>query len=262
LKSAFIKVGVLNSARADLVSRAAALGVARARRQPTSWRFMENLRINIDAQRSVSALLLKPTDSAACFVFAHGAGAGMNHPFMDKVARAVFDRHLATLRYQFPSMEARARRPDSPAVAQATVRAAVAAASQHCPNVILMAGGKSFGGRMTSQAQAATPLPNVARLVFFGFPLHAAGRPSTERAAHLFKVTIPMLFLQGGKDKLAELPLIRTVTEKLGATATLHVIDEADHSFHVPRRSGRTDADVINEMTDVVVDWQRKQLMR
>jgi uncharacterized protein len=227
-----------------------------------SGRFMEKLRINIDAQRSVSALLLKPADPLGCFAFAHGAGAGMHHPFMDNVARALFDRRLATLRYQFPSMEARVRRPDSPAVAQATVRAAVAAVGRHCPNVILLAGGKSFGGRMTSQAQAATPLPNVAGLVFFGFPLHAAGKPSTERAPHLFKITIPMLFLQGGKDNLAELPLIRTVAEKLGARATLHVVGEADHSFHVPKRSGRTDTEVIIEMADVVVDWLRKQFMR
>jgi predicted alpha/beta-hydrolase family hydrolase len=127
---------------------------------------------------------------------------------------------------------------------------------------MLIAGGKSFGGRMTSQAQAASPLPNVAGLLFFGFPLHASGKPSTERAAHLFKVTIPMLFLQGDKDKLAELPLIRTVTEKLDARTTLHIIGEADHSFHVPRRSGRTDADVINEVADVVVDWLKKQFVR
>ena len=223
---------------------------------------MENLRINIDAQRAVSALLVKPANPLACFVFAHGAGAGMNHPFMDNAASSLFDRSLATLRYQFPSMEARAKRPDPPAVAQAAVRAAVGAANQHCPNLMLIAGGKSFGGRMTSQAQAALPLPNVAGLVFFGFPLHASGKPSTERAAHLFKVTIPMLFLQGDKDKLAELPLTRTVTEELGARATLHVIGGADHSFHVPKRSGRTDADVINEMADVVVAWLRKQFIR
>jgi uncharacterized protein len=223
---------------------------------------MENLRIDIGPQRSVSALLLKPADPLACLVFAHGAGAGMNHTFMDDMARALFGRRLATLRYQFPSMEARAKRPDPPAVAQATVRAAVAAASQHCPNVMLIAGGKSFGGRMTSQAQAASPLANVVGLVFFGFPLHASGKPSTERAAHLPKVAIPMLFLQGSKDKLAELPLIRTVTEKLGTRATLQVIDEADHSFHVPRRSGRTDADVLSELAHMVVDWLRKQFMR
>jgi predicted alpha/beta-hydrolase family hydrolase len=223
---------------------------------------MENLRIDIAAQHSISALLLKPADPLACFVFAHGAGAGMTHPFMDNVARALFDRRLATLRYQFPSMEARARRPDPPAVAQATVRAAVSAASQHCPNSMLVAGGKSYGGRMTAQAQASSSLANVVGLVFLGFPFHASGKPSTERAAHLFKVTIPMLFVQGGKDKLAELPLMRSVTKKLGARAALHVIDEANHSFHVPKRSGRTDADVINEIADVVVDWLIKQFIR
>ena len=186
----------------------------------------------------------------------------MDHPFMVAVAAELVLRGIATLRYQFPYMERRTRRPDPPQLAQATVRAAVGAASGLLAELPLVAGGKSFGGRMTSQAQAATPLPNVAGHVFFGFPLHAAGKPSTERAAHLFKVTIPMLFLQGGKDRLAELPLIRIITEKLGARATLHVVDEADHSFHVPRRSGRTDADVINEMADVIVDWLRKQFIR
>jgi uncharacterized protein len=223
---------------------------------------MESLRINVDAQRSVSALLLKQIYPVACFVFSHGAVAGMNHPFMDNVARALFDRRLATLRYQFPSMEAGAKRPDPPAVAQATVRAAVDAAGQRCPDMMLIAGGKSFGGRMTSAAQAASALPNVGGLVFFGFPLHASGKPSTERAAHLFEISIPMLFLQGGKDKLAELSLIRTVTEKLDSRATLHVIDEADHSFHVPKRSGRTDKDVIDETADVVADWLTERATR
>jgi len=217
---------------------------------------MESLRINVDAQRSVSALLLQPTDPVACFVFAHGAGAGMNHPFMYRVARALFDRRLATLRFQFPFMETRAKRPDPPAVAQATVRA------ERCPDLMLIAGGKSFGGRMTSQAEAAYRLPNVSGLVFFGFPLHAAGKPSTERAAHLSKVSIPMLFLQGDKDKLAELPLVRTVTQKLGTQAALHIVNDADHSFHVPKRSGRTDEDVIDEAADVVADWLAKRVMR
>ena len=220
---------------------------------------MESFSIKFDAQRSVSALLLRPAHPVACFVFAHGAGAGMNHPFMDNVATALFDRRVASLRYQFPYMEARSKRPDHPAVAQATVRAAVDAARQHCPNLMLIAGGKSFGGRMTAQAQAASTLPDVSGLVFFGFPLHAAGKPSTARAAHLFEVTIPMLFLQGSKDKLAEPPLIRTVTQKLGAKATLHIIDEADHSFHVPRRSGRTDEDVIDEIVGIFADWPTKR---
>jgi uncharacterized protein len=223
---------------------------------------MESLRVNLDAQRSVAALLLKPANAAACFVFAHGAGAGMNHPFMDNVARALFDRRVATLRYQFPSMEARARRPDPPAVAQATVRAAVDAARQRCPDMMLIAGGKSFGGRMTSQAQAASALPNVSGLAFLGFPLHASGKPSTDRASHLSKIFIPMLFLQGGKDKLAELPLIRIVTEKLGSGATLHVINEADHAFHVPKRSGCTDENVVDETADVVADWLTERITR
>jgi uncharacterized protein len=219
---------------------------------------MESLRFEVDAQRSVSALLVKPVDPVACFVFAHGAGAGMGHPFMEKVAKALFNHGVASLRYQFPNMENHSKRPDQPTVAQATVRAAVDTARQRCPNLLLVAGGKSFGGRMTSQAQAASPLPLVSGLVFFGFPLHAAGKPSTERAEHLIEVTIPMLFLQGSKDKLAEPPLIRTVTQRLGARATLHIIDEADHSFHGPRRSGRTDEDVIDETATIVADWLTK----
>ena len=210
----------------------------------------------------VSGLLQTPARARACYVLAHGAGAGMEHPFMAAVAAELEQRGIATLRYQFPFMERGTKRPDPPPLAQATVRAAVMEAQRLMPDLPLFAGGKSFGGRMTSQAQAALPLPNVTGLVFFGFPLHASGKPSTERAAHLVKVTIPMLFLQGDKDTLAELPLIRTVTEELGARATLHIIGGADHSFHVPKRSGRTDADVINEMADVVVVWLRKQFIR
>ena len=219
---------------------------------------MESFRLEVDAQRSVSALFVTPGNPVACFVFAHGAGAGMRHPFMEKVAKALFNRRVASLRYQFPFMEARSRRPDHPTVAQATVRAAVDGARRRCPSTVLIAGGKSFGGRMTSQAQAASPLPYVSGLAFFGFPLHGAGKPSTERAEHLMKVTIPMLFLQGSKDKLAEAPLIKSVTKKLGAPATLHIIDEADHSFHVPKRSGRTDEDVIEEMAAIFADWLTK----
>jgi hypothetical protein len=216
---------------------------------------MDSFRLTVDSQRSVSALLLKPVDWVACFVFAHGAGAGMTHPFMEGVAAALFARRFATLRYQFPYVEARSKRPDHPAVAQAAVRAAVDAAGQHCPDLPLIAGGKSFGGRMTSQAQAASPLPHVSGLAFFGFPLHAAGNPSAERAAHLSKVMIPMLFLQGSKDKLAGPALIATVTHDLGDRATLHIINDADHSFHVPARSGRTDQDVIDETAAVLARW-------
>jgi uncharacterized protein len=216
---------------------------------------MAGFRLHIDPQRQVSALVLAPADPVACFVFAHGAGAGMNHPFMEKVANALFARRVASLRYQFPYMEARSKRPDHPTVAQATVRAAVNAARELYPDLPLIAGGKSFGGRMTSRAQAASPLPHASGLVFLGFPLHAAGKPSTERAAHLFDVEIPMLFLQGSKDKLAEPALVREVTRKLGSRATLRVINEADHSFHVAARSGRKDDEVIEEAADFFAAW-------
>jgi predicted alpha/beta-hydrolase family hydrolase len=216
---------------------------------------MNSLRIQIDPGCQVSALFLMPADPVACFVFAHGAGAGMSHPFMEKVANALVARRVASLRYQFPYMEARSKRPDPPAVAQSTVRAAVDAAWRRCPDLPLIAGGKSFGGRMTSQAQAASPLPHVTGLVFFGFPLHPADKPSVQRASHLFDVKIPMLFLQGSKDKLAEPALIDDVTHRLGSRARLHIIKEADHSLHVPARSSRTDEDVIGESADIVVEW-------
>jgi uncharacterized protein len=219
---------------------------------------METLRIRIDAARSVSALLLTPRDAIACYVFAHGAGAGMAHPFMAAVADSLAGRRIATLRYQFPYMEKGTKRPDSPAIAQATVRAAVAQARQRFAGLTLIAGGKSFGGRMTSQAQAASPLEAVRALVFFGFPLHAAGKPSTERAAHLFDVTVPMLFLQGSNDKLAELRLLEPLLGKLGKGASLHVVKNADHSFHVPARSGRSDGDVLAELIDVFASWAKK----
>jgi uncharacterized protein len=218
---------------------------------------MDRLHIEVGAQRTVSALLLSPSRPAACFVFAHGAGAGMTHPFMETVARRLFERDIATLRYQFPYMETRAKRPDPAPIAQATVRAAVNAARQRHPNVKLIAGGKSFGGRMTSQAQASSPLPGVSGLAFLGFPLHPAGKPALDRAAHLNQVHIPMLFLQGTRDKLAEPSLIRTVSQNLRARATLHQIEAADHSFHVPAKSGRTDAEAITELVDVLADWLR-----
>jgi uncharacterized protein len=216
---------------------------------------IDSFRLHIDSEREVSALFTTPVDAMACFVFAHGAGAGMTHPFMEKVAKALFAQRVATLRYQFPYMEARAKRPDPPTIAQAAVRAAVDAARQRCADVPLIAGGKSFGSRMTSQAQAASPLPQVRGLVFFGFPLHPADKPSTERPAHLFDVIIPMLFLQGSKDKLAELSRIAYITQRLSATATLHMVDGADHSFHVPKHSGRTDDDVIAGMVAAFMDW-------
>jgi predicted alpha/beta-hydrolase family hydrolase len=207
-----------------------------------------------DAQR-VSGLLIAPPGARACYVFAHGAGAGMAHPFMAQVAAGLAERSIASLRYQFPYMERRAKRPDPPALAQAAVRAAVAEAARRLPAFALVAGGKSFGGRMTSQAQSVAPLPGVRGLAFLGFPLHPAGKPSQERAKHLFDVRVPMLFLQGSRDALADLALLRPVVERLGERASLRVFDDADHSFHVPARSGRRDADVRRDLLDALAAW-------
>jgi len=213
------------------------------------------LTIGVDATRRVSALLRASADARACCVLAHGAGAGMRHPFMGAIAEALATRGIATLRYQFPYMENGSRRPDVPAVAHAAVRAAVAEAARAMPGVALVAGGKSFGGRMTSQAQAAMPLPGVRGLVFLGFPLHPAGKPSDERAAHLADVHVPMLFLQGTRDDLASLALLKPVIERLGANASLELSDDADHSFHVPARSGRKDADVLAALAGAISAW-------
>ena len=207
-----------------------------------------------DAQR-VSGLLQNPRGAHAGYVVAHGAGAGMGHPFMAAIANELAQRGIATLRYQFPYMERGSKRPDSPKLAQATVRAAVAEATRLLPKLALFAGGKSFGGRMTSQAQAAAPLPGVRGLAFLGFPLHAPGRPSDERAEHLFEVEVPMLFLQGTRDEFADLTLLEPVVEKLGSRATLQTFQDANHSFHVPARSGRKDAQVRAQMLDVLAAW-------
>jgi predicted alpha/beta-hydrolase family hydrolase len=215
----------------------------------------EPVAIALDGERRVSGLLLAPRDARACYVLAHGAGAGMNHPFMAAVAAELAERGIATLRYQFPYMEQGSKRPDTPKVAQAAVRAAVAEAARRVPRLALFAGGKSFGGRMTSQAQAAAPLANVRGLAFLGFPLHAAGKPSDERAAHLFEVQIPMLFLQGARDDLADLGLLRPMVARLGQRATLEVFDDADHSFHVPARTGRKDAEVRAQVLDTLAAW-------
>jgi predicted alpha/beta-hydrolase family hydrolase len=200
-------------------------------------------------------VLQAPGNARACYVLAHGAGAGMTHRFMAAVAEGLVQRAIATLRYQFPYMEHGSKRPDAPKLAHATVRAAVAEMSRCAPELILVAGGKSFGGRMTSQAQAVSPLPGVRGIAFLGFPLHPAGRPSDERAKHLFDVKVPMLFLQGTRDTLADAKLLQRLVEQLGARATLRFFQDADHSFHVPARSGRKDAEIRGEMLDALAGW-------
>jgi predicted alpha/beta-hydrolase family hydrolase len=215
----------------------------------------QKLEIAVGKTGSVSALLIRPDKARACFVFAHGAGAGMTHAFMEKVATGLGERGVATLRYQFPYMEKASRRPDPPAIAHAAVRAAVAEAGRCCEGMLLIAGGKSFGGRMTSQAQAIEPLAGVHGLAFLGFPLHPAGKPSVDRAKHLAEVHIPQLFLQGTRDNLADLTLLEPTVKSLGPLATLHLVAEADHSFHVPARSGRKDEAVMHEILDSFVTW-------
>ena len=215
----------------------------------------EAVRFDVDDTHAVSGLLQVPGKAIACYVMAHGAGAGMTHPFMAAVADGLSERRIATLRYQFPSIEQGLRRPDRPALAHATVRAAVEAAARLAPSLPLIAGGKSFGGRMTSQAQAEAPLPSVRGLVFLGFPLHPPRKPSDDRAKHLSEVRIPMLFLQGTRDALATMQLLMRLVERLGQTATLTPIHDADHSFHVPVRSGRTDMQVLAGLLDAAAAW-------
>ncbi len=215
----------------------------------------ERLTLAIDKTSRVSALLQLPPDATACLVLAHGAGAGMDHPSMVAIAAELAVRRIATLRFQFPYMERRSRRPDPPPVCHATVRAAVAEAARRAPALALIAGGRSFGGRMTSQAQSIEPLPGVKGLAFIGFPLHPAGKPSAERAEHLSSVEIPMLFLQGTRDELGKLELLQPLIDRLGARATLKVLQDADHSFHVPARTGRKDAEVRAEMLDALAAW-------
>lgn len=195
------------------------------------------------------------TDARYLYVFAHGAGAGMQHPFMVRASEALGRHGIATHRYEFPYMKAGKSRPDSPAVAEAAVREAVREAAKKAPAARLLAGGKSFGGRMTSQAQAREPLPGVRGLVFFGFPLHPPGRPGVERAEHLSAIEIPMLFLQGTRDEFATLELLQGVVKRLGNRATLHLIEEGDHSFKVPKRSGKTESDVLEELATTIQQW-------
>jgi predicted alpha/beta-hydrolase family hydrolase len=201
----------------------------------------------------VTGRLIRPDGATVLYVLAHGAGAGMHHPFMESIANALAERRIATLRYQFPYMDAKRRSPDPPARLQATVRAAVTRASELASNLTLIAGGKSLGGRMTSMAQADAPLPGVEGLVFLGFPLHAPKRPADKRSEHLAHVTIPMLFLQGTRDDLADLSLLTPIVERL--RATMHVVDDSDHSFKVRRRSGRTEAEVMQELADAIAHW-------
>ncbi len=203
----------------------------------------------------VSALAERPAEADSLLVLAHGAGAGMRHHFMESASSTLADRDIATFRYQFPYMEAGRRRPDPPGVLTASVRAAFAAAQGAMPNLRLFAGGKSMGGRMTSLAASKGGLPDLVGLVFFGFPLHPTGRPSVDRAAHLDDVSLPMLFLQGTRDTLADLDLLRSVCEGLGGQARLHVVDGADHSFHMRKSSGRTDDEVLDELAAVAADW-------
>ena len=220
---------------------------------------MSEVRIHVgDSIGTVSGILLRPTDSRALYVLAHGAGAGMRHRFMEAVAQSLATRGVATLRYQFPYVEAGGRRPDPPGVLEATVRAAVATARESAPNLPLVAGGKSLGGRMTSNAMARRSLEGVLGLVFLGFPLHPAKQPGVTRAEHLARVESPMLFLQGTRDALADLGLITSVCSSLGPRATLHVVDGADHSFSVLKRSGRGDGEVMEELSVAVTEWVRR----
>lgn len=213
------------------------------------------LKLDIERIGTVSAILTRPDHARACYVLAHGAGADMRHSFMEKVAEGLASRGIATLRFNFPYMEEKKGRPDQPAVAHAAIRAAVAEAARLCPGVTLVAGGKSFGGRMTSQAQSKAPLPDVKGLAFLGFPLHAAKKPSSERAEHLAGIAIPMLFLQGTRDELADLGHLRPVIAALGGKATLHEVEGGDHSFAVLKKSGRTNDEALTEVLDTLAAW-------
>lgn len=219
----------------------------------------DTVTLTIDETRKVSALWQAPAKPRAVYVFAHGAGTNMTHASMTTIADGLEERGVVTLRYNFPYKEAGSSRPDPPKLCHATVRAASDEAARLAPALPLFAGGRSFGGRMTSQAQALEPLQNVRGLAFLGFPLHPAGKPSDERAKHLADVNIPMLLLQGTKDDLAHLDLLQPVVKSLGARATLTLFEHADHSFHVPARTGRKDADVRRELLDTMVAWMDAQ---
>ena len=210
-----------------------------------------------DGNESLSAMLIRPAEAQALYVFAHGAGAGMTHKSMASNAEGLAERGIATLRYQFPYMEKGSKRPDPPRVAHGAVRAAIAAAGEVAPDLPLFAGGRSFGGRMTSQAQALQPLPGVHGLAFIGFPLHPAGKPGIERAAHLSDVAVPMLFVSGSRDALAEMDLLKPVVSGLADRASLYVVADADHSLKVPAKSGRTSVQAEAEALDALADWMK-----
>lgn len=215
----------------------------------------QELKLDIERIGTVSAMLTRPDHARACYVLAHGAGADMRHSFMEKVAAGLAERDIATFRFNFLYMEEKKGRPDQPAVAHAAIRAAVEEAARLCSGLKLVAGGKSFGGRMTSQAQSKAPLPDVKGLAFLGFPLHADKKPSSERAEHLAGIAIPMLFLQGTRDGLADLSYLKPVVEKLGPKATLHEIEGGDHSFAVLKKSGRTNDEALTEVLDRLAAW-------
>jgi uncharacterized protein len=215
----------------------------------------ERLRFAVEGAGEVSAILMRPANARWLLALAHGAGAGMTHPFLEKLARELASVGTATFRYQFPYMEQRRRVPDSPSVATATVAGAVRAAAKAAAGLTLFAGGKSFGGRMSSQAASQGLLEGVKGLVFFGFPLHPPNKPGTKRAEHLAKVQVPMLFLQGTRDTLADLNLLGPICRELTSPATLHIIETADHSFHVLKSSGKTDADALQELAETTASW-------
>ena len=208
-----------------------------------------------EADTSVSALLVRPPAAKILYVLGHGAGAGMRHAFLERLAALLAERQVATFRYQFPYMEAGSRRPDSRRILHDTVRSAVRAAAESAPGLPLIAGGKSMGGRMTSLVQSVEPLAGVLGLAFVGFPLHPPRKPGTKRAEHLSHVAVPMLFLQGTRDTLADLTLLTPTVDALGDLATMHVVEGADHSFHVLKRSGRTDDEAFLELVDVLGNW-------
>jgi uncharacterized protein len=246
------------SIAASLQEQENALGKLRHLLKSRSMTKSEPLKVSVEGAGEVSGLLLHPENARWLMLLAHGAGAGMRHPFMESLASELAAGKIATLRYQFPYMEQRRGRPDSPAILTASVAAALGAARENAPNLPLLAGGKSMGGRMTSQAAAQHLLPGVRGLVFFGFPLHPPNNPGSKRADHLSKVPLPMLFLQGTRDTLADLKLLAPIVTRLGRLGELHVIESADHGFHVLKRSGKTDASVLTELAQTVAAWAEK----